>query len=148
MKTAVVMTRDVVVVSPSVSVSAAHQLMTRLAVRHLPVVEAGRLVGVLSDRDVLRSEGPEPGKVTCAQAMTPAPITCRAEVSVGHVAQLMLEHKIDSVPVVDGHGKLIGLVTSSDLLLLLVEREQAQILPFDFRVRIAHTDADLLVTAV
>ena len=147
MKTGVVMTREVVVVSPSVSISAARQMMGRLAIRHLPVVEAGHLVGVLSDRDVLRHDGAEPGSVSCAEAMTPAPITCTPGSSVGHVARLMLDHKIDSVPVVDAWGRLCGLVTSSDLLSLLVERDQAQLLPFDFRVRVAHNDGDALVAA-
>jgi CBS domain-containing protein len=147
MKTAAVMTREVVVVSPSVSVSAAHHMMSKLAIRHLPVVESGRLIGVLSDRDVIRHEGAGPGTVTCGEAMTPAPMTCPPEASVSHVAQLMLDHKIDSVPVVDAHRRLVGLVTSSDLLSLLVEHDQAQVLPFDFRLRMAHSDGDALVAA-
>jgi acetoin utilization protein AcuB len=147
MKTAVVMTREVVVVSPSVSLSAARHMMARLSVRHLPVVEAGHLVGVLSDRDVLRHEGAETARVTCGEAMTPGPLTCNPDSSVAHVAALMLDHKIDSVPVVDARGHLVGLVTSSDLLSLLLERAQEQVLPFDFRLRVAHTDGDALVAA-
>jgi len=141
------MTREVVVVSPSVSVAAAGQMMARLGIRHLPVVDGGRLVGVLSDRDLLRHHGAAAAQLTCGEAMTPAPLTGRPDDSVGRVAELMLTHKIDSVPVVDAAGRLIGLVTSSDLLALLVERDQAQALPFDFSLRIAHSDREALVAA-
>ncbi len=138
MKTTAVMTRDVVVVSPTISVGAAARLMSRLKIRHLPVIEDRRLVGILSDRDLLRHEN----SVACAEAMTPAPVTCSAESSVGRVAQLMLEHKIDSIPIVSPSGTLTGLVTSTDLLGLLVDREQARVLPFDFRLRIARSETE------
>jgi acetoin utilization protein AcuB len=139
MKTVVVMTRDVVVVAPTASAAAARRMMRRRGIRHLPVVDGGHLVGVLSDRDLLRADAlpPEPAPITCGEVMTPAPVTCPPDASVGRVAELMLQHKIDSVPVVGLDGRLVGLVTSTDLLGLLVEREGVTMLPFDFRVRTA-----------
>ena len=143
MRTTAVMTRDVVVVSPTVSVGGAAHMMDRLKIRHLPVVEGHRLVGILSDRDLLKH-----GRgVSCAEAMTVAPVTCSPDSSVGRVAELMLEHKIDSIPIVSPSGTLTGLITSTDLLGLLVDREQAQILPFDFRLRIARSDGEALAAA-
>ena len=148
MKTAAVMTRDIVVVSPNVTAPAAQSTMGRLCVRHLPVVESGRLVGIISDRDLLRRPLLTSPPLTCGQVMTPAPVTCQASTSVGQVARSMLEHKIDCVPVVDDGGRLVGLVTSSDLLELLVERDQAQSLPpFDFRLQLAESDNELVATA-
>ena len=76
--------------------------------------------------------------------MTAAPVTCFSNASVSHVAQLMLEHRIDSIPIVSYSGALTGLVTSTDLLALLVDQEQAQVLPFDFRLRTAANDSDAL----
>jgi acetoin utilization protein AcuB len=137
------MTRDVIVVSPTVSVGAAGRMMQRMHVRHLPVVAAGRLVGILSDRDVLKHAAHQ--EITCGEAMTAAPVTCDPEAPVSHVAGLMLEHKIDSIPVVRD-GRLVGLVTSSDLLEPLVERASAQVLPFDFRLR--HSSSDDALDAV
>src|SRR6476659_5098473 len=110
------MTRDVVVVSPNLSVGVASRLMQRRHVRNLTVVEARKLVGILSDRDLVKHAA----DATCGQAMTAAPVTCSQDASVGRVASLMLEHKIDSIPVVSVSGALIGLVTSTDLLGLLV----------------------------
>ena len=76
--------------------------------------------------------------------MTPAPVTCLPNTAVRQVAQLMLQHKIDSIPIVSYSGALSGLVTSTDLLGLLVDLDEAQLLPFDFRLRTAASDADPL----
>jgi CBS domain-containing protein len=139
MKVFAAMTRDVDVVSPGVSVRAAERMMTRAHIRHLPVVAGGRLVGILSDRDVLRWIR-EAEDRTCGEVMTAAPITCSGSTPVGRVAEMMLTHKIDSIPILDDDGALIGLVTSSDLLSLLVDRDQTQSLPFDYRLRMLDGD--------
>jgi acetoin utilization protein AcuB len=131
------MTREVVVVSPAVSLMAARRMMQRSHVRHLPVVSGGQLLGILSDRDMLR-HADEP--MTCGEAMTASPITCHPNTSVGRIAQLMLTHKIDSLPVIDDREVLVGLVTSSDLLALLAERDEAQLLPFGFHLRMTDSD--------
>ena len=143
MKTAAVMTRDVVIVSPTVSIGAAAAMMERLHVRHLPVVEANRLVGILSDRDLLRHDR----GVTCGEAMTAVPVTCSSDAPVSRVAQLMLDHRIDSIPIVNASGAVTGLVTSTDLLGLLVDHDRAQLLPFDFQVRVAGSDSEALAAA-
>lgn len=142
MNISVAMTRDVIVISPDVTLGVAKRLMERWKIRHLPVVKADRLVGILSDRDVLKYEAVlDFGRgVRAGEAMTVAPVTCQSSSSVGEVAQRMLDHKIDSVPVVDGKGGVVGLVTSSDLLLLLVDRSGTELLPFDYRLRFGEED--------
>jgi acetoin utilization protein AcuB len=138
MKAYAAMTLEVDVVSPGVSVQAAHRLMERKHVHHLPVVQDGKLVGMLSDRDLLRHPDRH---TTCGEAMTLNPITCLPGAPVGAVAELMLRYRIHSVPVVDAGGVLAGLVTSSDLLALLVQRQEAELLPFDYQLRIVDSDA-------
>jgi predicted transcriptional regulator len=95
-------------------------------------------VGVLSDRDLLK-HAPD---ASCGEAMTAAPVTCLSNATVSGVAQLMVEHKIDSIPIVNSSGSITGLVTSTDLLSLLIDHDQANILPFDFRLRVAASDND------
>jgi acetoin utilization protein AcuB len=114
--------------------------MRERRIRHLPVVQGGQLVGILSDRDILlRSTLDLDGTVTAprdpvALAMTPAPVTCGPDSKVSELARTMVERKIDAIPVVGTAGRLIGLVTSSDLLCLLLEEASVRALPFDFRV--------------
>lgn len=139
------MTRDVVCIQPTDSLSDAYQIMTEWEIRHLPVLEGSRLVGILSDRDVLVNAHTTPGglavdDMTVAEAMTPDPMTCRANADVAAIGSAMTRHKVDSMPVVDEDGELIGLVTSTDLIEILISREESQAaraLPFRFQVRAA-----------
>jgi CBS domain-containing protein len=140
MKANSTMTRDVTVVGPACPLIVAWQIMREQRIRHLPIVEAMRLVGILSDRDILlRATATGDGTVDVprepvALAMTPAPVTCLPETSVGWMAQTMINHRIDAVPVVDRDGTLAGLVTSTDLLALLIDYEEGALLPFRFSV--------------
>jgi len=133
------MTREVVTVPPALTLFRAWDLMKKHRVRHLPVVQLGKLVGILSDRDILLrcsvgDDGePRAGEGTAGQAMTPAPIVATPRTTVSDIAEKMLDHKIDAVPIVDDTHRLVGLVTSSDLLELLVEPRSAKVIPFDFR---------------
>jgi acetoin utilization protein AcuB len=138
MNTSTLMTRDVVVVSPTVPIGSAARTMKVRRIRHLPVVEGGRLVGIISDRDLMKGS-PD---ASCGEVMTAAPVTCLANASVSHVARLMLEHKIDSIPIVNYSGTLAGLVTSTDLLSLLVDENHAHALPYEFRLQMAASDGD------
>jgi acetoin utilization protein AcuB len=140
MKTSQAMTRDIVVVSPAVGVRAARRLMQSMNIRHLPVVADGSLIGIVSDRDLFEYGPCEPG--TCGQVMTSPPLTCSPDTPVSQLAAMMVEHSIDSIPVVQD-GKLVGLVTSYDLLELLVERDGGRALPFDFRLHLSQTDESL-----
>jgi acetoin utilization protein AcuB len=134
------MTRNVLVAPLELSLSAAWRVMRRERIRHLPVTHQGQLVGIVSDRDLLvngrvnsKGELDFPPHVTVAKAMTPSPIVCQPSTPVSEVAQLMVDRKIDAVPVLQG-GRLVGLVTSTDLLMLLLEREEARALPFRYRL--------------
>lgn len=138
------MTRHVVWVDPEYNLADAAELMKEWNIRHLPVVANNQVVGVLSDRDVLlRSSLDADGCVvvdngsSVGEVMSPDPHTCSPRNSVGNLAATMVERKIDSLPVVDDSGELLGLVTSTDLLEILIAREQeAKLgeLPLKFQV--------------
>lgn len=127
METKDLMTKAITSVGPDMPLQKAHGLMLRMTARHLPVVSAkNQLLGILSDRDVLLhairdGDGFTYPPVGVEQVMTPSPITADLHTPVHVIASLMLEHKIDAIPVVS-EGELVGLITSSDLLRLVASR--------------------------
>lgn len=142
MQAQTVMTKEVHFVAPENSLAAAYRWMSEHRVRHLPVVSEGRLVGILSDRDVLLhatrgNNGIVVADLPVSEAMTESPITIHGETTVSRAAELMIEYKIDALPVVE-NKKLKGLVTSSDLLTMLIGDNGsigARVLPFNFAVK-------------
>jgi CBS domain-containing protein len=143
MKAKTAMTRDIVCLNPEDSIASAYQLMTKWGIRHIPIIEDTTIIGILSDRDILvRSHLGEFGlsvpDIPVADAMTENPITCSPETPVATMVDLMLEHKIDSLPIVNHQGMLVGLVTSSDLLEVLRVQDQeyyCSTIPLTFTLR-------------
>lgn len=138
-----VMTRDVLCMPAALRIESAYRVMLKHSVRHIPVVEAGRLVGIVSDRDLLlHAEHCADGSLafsplTLAKVMTPFPVTCEHTTTVSDMAKLLIQHKIDSLPIVGLNDGLIGLVTSTDLLELLVDDDRLQVpIPFEFDLRV------------
>ena len=106
-----VMTRSVVTTEPSRRVPAAAHLMRAGRFRHLPVVEAGGLVGIISDRDVLPHESRSVGEVMHAPVVTVTPDT-----PIEVAARLLIDNKIGALPVVDnGTNAVVGIVSQTDL---------------------------------
>ena len=125
------MRKHFVSVAPAESLLDADRIMRLARIRHLPVIEAGRLVGVLSHRDVLdasiarleRREGGERADhlrgITIAEVMQRDPYTALESTTLGDAARRMLRLKIGCLPVVrsgDKGEQVIGLITESDLL--------------------------------
>ena len=128
------MTRDVITISPDTSLAQAHTLMHEKSIRRLPVVDEGRLVGIVTLGDV---RGAEPSrasslsiweinhllaKLKIYEIMTQRPVTILESASIGEAARILLEHKFSGLPVVDESGKLVGIITESDIF-RLVARE-------------------------
>jgi CBS domain-containing protein len=128
------MTRDVMTVSPDTPLKDAAELLARHRVSGLPVVADGTVVGVLSEADIVaRSTGsresrslvpaflggrkPEPDfeAASAGDAMTSPAITIRAERPVAEAARMMVERKVNRLPVVEG-SQLVGIVTRADLV--------------------------------
>ena len=127
-----IMTRDPVSVSPSDTLRVVLERMRQRNCRRLPVVEGGKLVGIVSDRDVrlalnspfiLRERREDETlleRVVVAECMTPDPVTLPPDASVLDAARLIHERKFGGIPIVDA-GKLIGIVTETDLLACFIE---------------------------
>lgn len=86
--------------------------------RRLPVLEYGKLVGIITERD-LRQHWSYLDSTKVGSAMTPDPVTITPRTTAEDVARLLLLHKIGGVPVVE-NGKLVGIVSTSDLLRALL----------------------------
>jgi acetoin utilization protein AcuB len=108
------MTTELITVQPETTLAECARLMSEKRIRRLPVMTtlAGeeRLVGILSSTDIARAQQAK----TAAQAMTPDPLSTRADVPIEAVAAIMRECKIGALPVLRGH-ELIGLITESDV---------------------------------
>jgi acetoin utilization protein AcuB len=138
------MTREVIVVPPELPLAEAWEIMKRKHIHHLPVVRSGRLLGILSDRDVLLRATRGPGdealirtKDLVAAAMTPAPYVCGPSTPIDELVHTMTEKNIHAIPVVSDDDNLIGLVTATDLLLLLLNNNGARAdrpVPFEYEV--------------
>lgn len=121
------MTRELVTVVSETTAAEALALCRMNRIRHLPVLEGRRLVGVISDRD-LRAATPALGDLARAEALDRIRVademardvtTARPEDPIEDAAMAMYERKIGCLPVVDGED-LVGMVTSSDVLRALV----------------------------
>ena len=121
------MTREVITLSPQTTAAEALGLCRERRIRHLPVVEGGRLVGVVSDRD-LRSAAPalgDPGRASAleririSEVMTSEVVTASPDDPIDEAANRMRERRIGCLPVVES-GELAGIITSSDVMEALV----------------------------
>lgn len=109
-----VMTRDVQTISTQDSVQRAAQLMDELNVGAIPVVDDGRLVGMITDRDItVRSVavGQDPASTRVNDVMSTDVRTCTVDQGVEDVLAQMADVQIRRVPVVDGNGQVIGIVS-------------------------------------
>jgi CBS domain-containing protein len=113
-----IMTPNPRTVQPGDTLQAAAQAMDELNVGVLPVCEGDRLVGLVTDRDIVIrsvSAGQDPRTATVADAMTTDPRTLSTEDSVMDALRMMKEQQLRRVPVLDGQGKLAGIVSLGDL---------------------------------
>jgi acetoin utilization protein AcuB len=126
------MKRDPVTVKKDDSFRYALKLIRKEGIRHLPVIENKRVVGIVTDRD-LRQAAPSPAttlevhelnflleRLKIEAIMTKKVITIGQDTSLLEAAKLLLTHKIGCLPVVDG-DELVGIITEGDMLRALVE---------------------------
>jgi CBS domain-containing protein len=116
-----VMTRQPVAVRPDQPLSAAHAIMRSLGVRHLPVVEQQRVVGVVSQGDLRLLESidrVDACRVAVEEAMAPHLYMVGPEEPLADVLATMLERHIGAVLVAD-RGRLVGIFTANDAVVVL-----------------------------
>lgn len=127
-----IMTTEVTTLGRNDSLQLVKDIMTLGRVRHFPVMEDGKVVGVVSQRDLYKASlgsvmkyGEKAQRaflegIVVKEVMGDPPITIAPHASVREAARLMMEKKIGCLPVLEG-PQLVGLVTETDMLKLIVE---------------------------
>jgi acetoin utilization protein AcuB len=127
------MSPNVISMDKNESLGTALRLMREHRIRRLPIVSKGKLVGIVSDRDL---KGALPSEATSldvwelhglldrlkiSDIMTKNVITTTPDATIERVALIMLENRIEGLPVLDAKGNLVGIVTEGDIFRALVE---------------------------
>ena len=113
-----VMTPNPTTVEPSSPVIEAARIMRDEDVGPVPVVEGGRLVGMITDRDTtirVVAEGKDPQATTVGEVMSRDLVTVDPQESLDEALRLMAEHQVRRVPVVEEDGRLAGIVAQADV---------------------------------
>lgn len=123
-----IMSRRIITISMDDSLAAAQSQFAQHRFHHLLVVEHGRLVGVISDRDLLKNLSPFANPLSersqdaatlkrrIHQVMTRAPVTMRRDSWITEAARVMLDTGVSCLPVVDDRGAPVGILSWRDLL--------------------------------
>jgi CBS domain-containing membrane protein len=130
------MTLDVMALKPDDTLATLRDVMYDHRIRHMPIVDGeGRLIGLVSQRDLLRNALIEQVRVpdSVEQAvlerlevrdlMTTEVESVRPDADVRDAAQILLDHKYGCVPVVDAGNRLVGILTESDFVRLFTRGE-------------------------
>jgi CBS domain-containing protein len=120
------MTADVVTVSPQASLIDAARLMRDSDIGPLPVCEDGRILGMLTDRDITVraiASGKAPESTRVADVMSPEVVSCLESDDVRRAAEIMQSAQLRRLLVVNGDGRLAGIVSLGDLALQTGDEE-------------------------
>lgn len=133
------MTPDPITVKLETNLPEVHQIMVSEEIRRLPVVDDdGRLIGIVTLGDV-RGAQPSPAtslsiwemnyllsSLDVEKIMTPDPITVHPDQTIGEAARIMLENRISGLPVTQTDGRLVGIITESDIFSMVVLHEWSE----------------------
>lgn len=126
------MTSKLISVSPQDTVGRMNEILDKLPIHHILVIENKKLVGIVSDRDILKALSPFAGtKVEnprdvfttnrqAHQIMAPQPITLHIDAGIREAARVMLEYKVSLLPIVDSEENLLGVLSWKDVLRFLI----------------------------
>ncbi len=115
------MSSRLITINPDANLAQARALLDQHRIRHLLVVEEGKLVGIITDRDIRSAAAASAlRQVRVDSAMTRKVIMVTPETHIQEAAKLLLAHRIGGLPVLKG-GELQGIITETDLLNALIE---------------------------
>lgn len=114
-----VMNKGVMTASPEATVKEAAKIMSQHHVGSLVILKEEKIVGIITERDILIAvaDGKDAELTTVEEIMSKNVITVASDKTIEDAVNLMVEHKIKKLPVVDG-DKLIGIITASDIAVI------------------------------
>ena len=142
------MSKDVITINVNESLIDAIKLLKHNDIGRLPVMQKGKMVGIVTDRDVKGASASDAvpfevhellyllSKIKIDEIMSKNPITVPPDYTVEETAEVLLENKISSTPVVDDQDQLVGIITLNDLFRALISLtgERKKGIQFAFKV--------------
>ncbi len=126
------MNKQVITIDANDSMHDAIHLLKKHDINMLPVMEKGKLVGIVTDRDLKRASASDAttleihelvyllSKIKVKEIMTKDPITVPEDYTIEEAAEILLKHKISGVPVVDHYGDIVGIITQNDVFRIII----------------------------
>uniref|UniRef100_A0A7V6CES9 CBS domain-containing protein n=1 Tax=Thermodesulfobacterium geofontis TaxID=1295609 RepID=A0A7V6CES9_9BACT len=114
------MITEVITAGPEDTVETAIQLMRRFSIRHVPIIENGKLVGLVTESNLRAYLSSEKLQLPLKEVMILNPITVDPETSIDEAARIIYKYKIGGLPVIT-EGKLVGIITITDILEAFIE---------------------------
>ncbi len=138
MKVSDIMTDATVWDAPDDTLSEASSKMWQQQTGSLLIMESGRLLGIVTERDVLRTvgEGHDPKNVSLRDVMTSDVVTIKPDTTLQDAADIMFEKWFRHLPVATGDGTIVGIISLRDLLTLVAKSREE---PETLRALTGHT---------
>ncbi len=142
------MSKPVITIDADASMHDAIKLLKNHNIKMLPVMEKGKLVGVVSDRDIKRASASDAtsleihellyliSKIKIEEIMTKNPITVPQDYTVEETAEILLKHNISGVPVIDQYREVVGTITQNDIFKILISLTGAEKKGIQFGVEV------------
>jgi acetoin utilization protein AcuB len=142
------MSKPVITIDVDASMHDAIKLLKNHNIKMLPVMEKGKLVGVVSDRDIKRASASDAtsleihellyliSKIKIEEIMTKNPITVPQDYTVEETAEILLKHNISGVPVIDQYREVVGTITQNDIFKILISLTGAEKKGIQFGVEV------------
>jgi CBS domain-containing protein len=124
-----VMTRDVRACEPSATVAEAAKVMAQEDVGPVPIVEDGRLAGIVTDRDIVVrvvAEGRDPNTTTVREIASTKLVTVSPDDDLDEALKLLAERQVRRLPVVEG-DRLVGIVAQADIARLGKDKKTGEV---------------------
>ncbi|MCJ7538603.1 MAG: CBS and ACT domain-containing protein [Desulfobacterales bacterium] len=132
------MSKPAITIDAGASMNDAIKLLKNNNIKMLPVMEKGKLVGIVTDRDLKRASASDAtsleihellyliSNIKIKEIMTKNPITVPQDYTVEETAEILLKHNISGVPVVDQYHDVVGTITQNDLFRILISLTGAE----------------------